>query len=152
MRQTMLEIYTPQTAQDFQAYFTCRWQLLRAPWDQPVGSEKDEFEDVASHLAAKIDNRIVGVGRIHKTGQNCAQIRYMAVENPYQHRGIGTAILERLEQQARDWQCSQIVLNARESATGFYRNHGYTTTRKTHMLFGCIQHWQMTKNILVCSD
>ena len=61
-----MQIVNPQTLQDWQLYYDLRWRLLRAPWQQPKGSEKDEWEQNGYHVMAKSDDgEIVGVGRIH---------------------------------------------------------------------------------------
>ena len=54
--------------------------MLRQPWQQPLGSEKDELESQSYHRVILDDmDNIVGVGRLHKYKQNSAQIRYMAI-------------------------------------------------------------------------
>ncbi|MEJ2362384.1 MAG: thioesterase, partial [Gammaproteobacteria bacterium] len=35
---------SPQTKQEWQAYFDLRWRILRAPWQQARGSERDDLE------------------------------------------------------------------------------------------------------------
>jgi hypothetical protein len=39
------------------------------------------------------------------------------------------------------------MLDARESALGFYRKHGYTTQGNGHVLFDRIPHVQMIKRL-----
>ena len=37
-----------QSSQDeWDAYFRLRWECLREPWGQPLGSERDELEEQA---------------------------------------------------------------------------------------------------------
>ena len=33
----MFQVTAPQSSEDWQAYYKLRWQVLRAPWDQPRG-------------------------------------------------------------------------------------------------------------------
>jgi hypothetical protein len=49
---------------EFSQYYRVRWQTLRAPWGETEGSEKDERENETYHLAAFINNQVVGVARI----------------------------------------------------------------------------------------
>lgn len=36
-------IKSPQTRDEFFAYYDLRWQILLAPWNQPKGSEQDDL-------------------------------------------------------------------------------------------------------------
>lgn len=141
-------IKQPETEKEFEAYYDLRWRVLREPWQQPKGSEKDELEDTSFHVMAcnKNDN-VIGVGRLHFNNKTEAQIRYMAVAPEYVNQGIGSAILEALEKYAKENNGETIVLHARENAVGFYRKEGYELFEKSHLLFGFIQHFRMKKKL-----
>ncbi len=126
-------------------YFELRWRVLRAPWGEAQGTERDAIEDECFHLVACDQQRVVGVGRLQYNSPTQAQIRYLAVAPEYEGRGIGRRIVEALEHQARLVASTEIVLDAREPAVGFYRRLGYTVTEKSYLLFGSIQHWRMRK-------
>jgi len=143
-----MKILQPVNSNDMNAYFHFRWKLLRAPWDQPIGSEKDEFEESAFHIMATDDQDIiVGVGRIHPTDTTTAQIRYMAVSPESRNQGVGSMIINALEYQARSENISKLVLNARDSAVGFYQQHNYQSTGKANTLYNRIPHTQMQKEL-----
>jgi predicted GNAT family N-acyltransferase len=144
----MIQITTPQTPKDFASYYDLRWRVLRGPWDQPRGSERDDQEAEAVHVMARDEaGRIVGVGRGHFNTPTEAQIRYMAVEEDLRSGGIGGLILAELELRLRERGAETIVLNAREQAVPFYQRHGYTITGPTHALFGVIPHFKMAKRL-----
>ena len=104
-----IEIAAPDTPEAFEAYYAFRWRLLRAPWDQPVGSERDELDATAQHLLARNEaGEIIGVGRVHFPAADQAQIRYMATSESYRGLGIGSAILAALEKIAFDQGVSRI--------------------------------------------
>jgi len=44
-----MRIIEPSTPSDFEMYYRLRWEVLRKPWNQPVGSEKDSMEDQSIH-------------------------------------------------------------------------------------------------------
>jgi GNAT superfamily N-acetyltransferase len=134
---------------EFSQYFRVRWQTLRAPWGEPEGSEKDERENETYHLAAFINNQVVGVARIQKNSPTEAQIRYMGVLEEYQGHGIGRLLVERLEEEARRKGFSRIILNARENAVAFYIVLGYEVVEESYLLFDSIQHYQMRKLIQI---
>lgn len=71
----------------------------------------------------------------------------MAVASGQQRRGIGSLMLNALEQKAASLGAARIVLDARETALGFYRKRGYSVDGPGHMLFNCISHVRMHKNL-----
>jgi len=139
-------IKSPQTDIEFQQYYELRWRILRAPWQQPRGSERDEYETMAIHAIATDNSKnVIGVARLHQTDNTSAQIRYMAVDDDLQKSGVGKALLHYLEEQARALGVRQINLNARENCVGFYIKQGYHITGPGPVLFGEIKHQTMQK-------
>ena len=148
MNDWAFDIRRPESESDWQAYYQCRWELLRKPLEQPPGSEKDEHEENAFHvMAVDKDNHVFGVGRVHFNNDTEAQVRYMAVKDEWTQKGIGSLILTQLEQYARDNGAKKIMLYARENAIDFYLKRGYFSQGPAHNLFGQIPHLHMTKTI-----
>ncbi|RPI71744.1 MAG: N-acetyltransferase [Ignavibacteriales bacterium] len=144
-----MHITEPATVKDFELYYDLRWRILRKPWNQPRGSEKDELEDESIHVMVFNEDRIpVGVGRAHFNSDEEAQIRYMAVEENWQGKGIGKMILSYLEKKIKNKGARYIVLNARNNAIKFYESHDYKIEKEAHTLFGTIPHFKMKKEIL----
>lgn len=143
------QIRAPQNINEWRDYYALRWQILRAPHDQPPGSEQDELENGASHLAAFDEaNSIVAVGRLHQTTQpGVGQIRYMAVTTDHQRQGIGMQLLQQLEQIALRHQMTTIILNARESVVPFYQRADYLIQGEGPLMFGQIRHRVMQKQL-----
>ncbi|MCL6494000.1 MAG: GNAT family N-acetyltransferase [Ignavibacterium sp.] len=140
-------IRSPQTRDEFFRYYDLRWRILRAPWNQPKGSEQDKLEGQAIHIIAIDGDKIVGCGRAHFNTEDEAQIRYMAVENEWQGKGIGKLILDELERRVLEKGAKKIVLHARENVVRFYEKNGYNIIKESHTLFGEIKHFLMTKNL-----
>ena len=138
----------PFSDQEFDAYYQCRWEVLRKPWNQPKGSEKDEFEDEAYHLMAVNEkNQVCGIARMNIINDNTAQIRYMGVSSSYNGKGIGASLLHYLENLAKAKGIAKIMLQSREIAVQFYKKSGFEVVRKSHLLWGEIQHFEMEKSI-----
>ena len=143
----------PENKADFKRYYQFRWQTLRAPWQQAQGSEQDELEGQSIHRFIENNaGEIVAVGRLHKTSQYHAQIRYMAVAEEQQGLGLGKKIIQVLEAEAIKHGVTEIQLNARENALAFYRKLGYQQVEKSHLLYGEIQHYLMTKPLQTGAD
>lgn len=147
------QIRAPQGPDELACYYACRWRLLRAPWNQPVGSERDAYEDQAVHrMACDPCGRVVAVARLHWPGPKRGQIRYMAVEPGCRGQGLGRRLLLSLEQEARALGLDRIELNARESAVGFYARQGYLVVGEAPTLFGLIRHARMSKALALTDD
>ncbi|MDH5600369.1 MAG: GNAT family N-acetyltransferase [Gammaproteobacteria bacterium] len=143
----MYKITTPVSVSDFESYYQLRWELLRKPWNQISGSEKDDLEEKSFHRMAVSNDTVIAIGRLHFLDIDTAQIRYMAVEEAFKKQGIGKAIYFSLEKEAYQNGIKLITLNAREKAVGFYEKLGFTLIKKTHLLFNEIQHYEMHKHL-----
>jgi len=144
-----MQIISPVTASDFQKYYQLRYEVLRAPWGQPPGSERAPDDDTATHaLMLNSNQEAVGVCRLHLQTSTEAQIRFMAINPNYQGRGLGRQLLLYAEEKARRVGAAFITLQAREIAVPFYESCGYVITEKTHLLFGEIQHYKMRKDLI----
>ena len=120
-----------------------RWSVLRKPWNQPKGSEQDDLEEKANSIIALLDNQVVGTARLQRNSEEIGQIRYMAVDLMFQRKGIGKKIILYLHQMAKKMGLKKLILDAREPSLDFYKKLGYKIVRKSYVLFGEIQHWQM---------
>lgn len=144
----LFQVIEPTTPQDWEAYFNLRYQILRAPWQQPRGSERDNKEDQSLHALAVSDSGLyLGCGRSEKLDLQTIQIRYMAVSEAARGWGVGQQILHFLENRALLEGIQKVVLHARENALAFYLKQGYETIEKSHILFNEIQHYLMKKNL-----
>ena len=149
MPQTNLSPRPPSSPEEWDAYFDLRWRLLRSPWGQPRGSERDSLEEAAIHLLLTDDTgRALACGRLHLNSPTEAQVRYMAVDDSVQGQGYGSAILSELEAEAKRFGASRIVLNARDNAIRFYEKYGYAVVQEADTLFGPVRHVRMEKPIV----
>ena len=141
-------IRSPHTDAEWAAYFYLRYQILRAPWGQPEGSEQTADEAQQLHFAFfNEQNNVMGVGRLDQINAQTAQIRFMAVDAPQQSMGIGKSLIHYMETEAKQKGIQQIILHAREVALPFYQKLGYQLDGPSHLLFGEIQHFLMHKLI-----
>src|SRR5690242_9130916 len=92
---------SPRSPGDWEKYYDLRWRVLRAPWNQPRGSEKDELEEQSEHLMILGPGaEALAIGRLHFNSAGEAQVRFMAVTPEARGRGFGGVILAELEQRA----------------------------------------------------
>ena len=146
-----MEVTTPRTADEFERYFELRWQVLRDPFNQPRGSERDELDLPGSgteHAVIFADSgEAVAAGRIQLNTPDEAQIRYMAVAESRRGEGLGRLIVRRLEEIARSRGATYAVLNARDEAVGFYRSLGYEVVGVGPTIFKTITHSRMSRTL-----
>jgi len=129
-------------------YYEFRWRILRGPWDQPRGSERDELDSVATHITVRNDaGDLIGIGRLHFNSGEEAQIRYMATDQSCRKRGVGRRIVRELEGIAQSSGAKTIVLNARLNALEFYERLGFSVVGKGPTAFGVIEHAVMEKKL-----
>lgn len=139
---------SPSNALEFEQYYVLRWEILRQPWGQPLGSERDTKEHECIHRMIIDDNyQMVAVGRLEQSSQFNGQIRFMAVRESAQGQGFGQQIMTALECEAKKLGITEITLNARENAEAFYQRLGYSSIALSHKLYGEIQHILMKKDL-----
>ena len=136
---------SPSSSEEFKEYDLFRWEILRKPLGKSIKSLKDEYEDSSYHLIGVINNKIIACGRLHFNSDNEAQIRYMAIDENFQRKGIGVKIIELLEAEAKKKQINKIVLNARNHVIEFYAKSGYKAVRKYEGSDTGIPHTTMEK-------
>lgn len=115
----------PNSEKEFDEYFTFRWELLRKPLGLERGSEQDELEHSAFHLAAFKNENIIAVGRLQIEQDNTARIRYMAVDSAFRKQGVGSSMLNELEKFAITNHIESCWLYARKTAASFYIKNDY---------------------------
>ncbi|MDO1450408.1 GNAT family N-acetyltransferase [Rhodocytophaga aerolata] len=142
-------VTSPQSKQDFDRYYQLRWEILRKPWGQPKGSEVTTEEDSCIHAMVLADSgEILGVARLQFNSPQTAQVRFVAVAQQAQGKGVGKLLMEYLEKVAKEKGATEVVLDARENAVPFYKKINYQVTEKTYLLFNEIQHYRMVKKLL----
>lgn len=141
-------IAEPQTQKEFEAYYLLRYETLRKPWGQPIGSEKDEQENESIHLMACDDDKnVLGICRLQFNSSVEAQLRYMGVKENTQGLGIGKKLIEYAERTAKEKGAQKLILQSRESAVGFYEKCGFKIVEKSYLMWNEIQHYLMEKEL-----
>ena len=100
-------------------------------------------------MANNNKGKIIGVGRLHFVNIKESQIRYMAVDKNFRKKGVGNAIVHKLEIHSINNYRNKIILNARENAVIFYSKLGYVNLGKIDVGID-IKHFQMKKNLKNC--
>ena len=120
------EIRSPTSEEEWERYDNFRWEVLRKPLKMSHIPLKDNLEEASIHLmGVTSEGKILACGRLHLNTSKEAQIRYMGVSEDLRRSGIGSKMIEKLEEEAINQGANQIMLNARENAVAFYKSLGY---------------------------
>jgi len=143
-----MKIIEPSTPDEFEKYYALRYEILRKPWGQPPTSTQDEWENISVHVLMLDKNEeAIAAGRLQMNNPEEGQIRSMAVRTDLQGKGLGSQVIDYIEQKAKEKKIKKIVLDARENAVRFYKRHGYKITADSYLLFGTIPHFRMEKKL-----
>jgi predicted GNAT family N-acyltransferase len=128
---------------DRNALRAVRWKVFVEEQQVPEDEEWDEHDHRCRHvLAAAMDGTPIGTGRLVPDGH----IGRMAVLKNWRGGGVGSALMHRLLQLAREARHEVIRLHAQTHAIGFYEKHGFVAEGEEFMEAG-IPHFVMTKSL-----
>lgn len=74
-------------------------------------------------VAETSDGEVIGCGALHVMWQDLAEVRTLAVTEPWLRKGVGHAILERIETDAAELGLSRLFCLTFE--TEFFERHGF---------------------------
>lgn len=143
-----IKIIHPFTEEEWSAYYQLRYEILRKPWNQPENTTRDETENESIHwLMMDEHSTPIATGRLQINSPTEGQIRSMAVQTDKQNAGLGTLMIQAIEEEAICMNLSEIILDARKEAVPFYIKNGYVVIKDSYLLFNSIQHYQMSKKL-----
>lgn len=109
----------------------------------PASLEWDGLDEGCVHVIAYDgDENAIGTARLQEDGT----IGRMAVLKEWRNKGIGSALLQRLMQIARERGQEEITLGAQLQAMNFYKEHGFVAEGATFMDAN-IPHRLMRRNL-----
>ena len=120
-------IKSPKTREEFKAYYALRYKVLREPWGHPKGTEKDDYEPISEHFMV-VDEQtgeLLGVVKLDEKAPGVGNISHLAVDSAHQHKGIGTLLVETVENRARERGFKVLGAMSRVTATAYFERHGY---------------------------
>jgi predicted GNAT family N-acyltransferase len=119
----------------------------------PEGIERDAEDAKAYHVLAMLKGHAIGTGRLVMLPQPppdesgiWAQIGRMAVLQANRKGGVGSLLLQALEQEARKRKVAGVLLHAQLIALEFYKKHDYQPVGAVFEEAG-MPHLQMQKKL-----
>lgn len=144
----MYKVKIASTQEEFERIFKLRVKILRKPWNQPAETATDSLENKSINAYIEDENKnVVACARLQENESKIGQIRFMAVDDSQQGKGLGKLIVKALEEEGKKLHLKTIELQARENAVEFYKSCGYSIREKSFLLWGIIQHYLMEKSL-----
>lgn len=145
----MIVIKTPKTKEEFKEYYHLRYQVLREPWGQPKGTEKDDYEPISEHFMAVDDTKgeIVGVVKLFERAPGVGNFSHLAIAKNHQHQGIGRLLVKTVEEAARRHGYKTLGIQTRVTSTAFLEKQGYQIAGLPALHFGTVQMVWMEKKL-----
>jgi predicted GNAT family N-acyltransferase len=110
----------------------------------PADMEYDTADPVSLHVLARgPDSSPIGTGRLLPDGH----VGRLAVLPEWRGKGVGTALLSRLTEAARQRGMTELALNAQTTAIGFYERFGFASLGEVFIEAG-IPHVAMVRTNL----
>ncbi|MEG0329678.1 MAG: GNAT family N-acetyltransferase [Longicatena sp.] len=102
--------------------------------EQGFRNEFDDVDRIAEHVCIYVDSVLAGCGRCFAQGvKDVYVIGRIAVLKEFRNSGIGTLIVEKLEEIAQENKAKVISLDAQCQAIHFYEKKGYVIYGEEHM-------------------
>lgn len=139
----------PFSDAEWAAVWDLRHAVLRAPWNQPRGTERDPQDDSPSaiHAAVFEGPRCVGCA-LAECDTGVWKVHFVAVDTSIQGKGIGKTVMTTLEQAIRDTHTTnRVELFGRFNAVPFYERLGYVVTGPGPTKFETVHHKLMAKQL-----
>ncbi len=143
----MFEINLATNQIEINKIINLRYDVLRKPWNKTIESATDGNELDFVNAYIKDGEELIACARLQFNTVSVAQIRFMAVSQLHQGKGLGKQLIFALEKIALQHNILQIELQARQNAVNFYLNCGYTVKEKSFLMWDTIQHYLMVKTI-----
>lgn len=140
-----MEVRSPQTEKEWEAYYDLRYRILREPLGQPRGSERNDGDATGVHLALYDGETLRAIARLDQAEPKISQTRFVAVDTSTRGKGYGRIIMEAAEQKSQEMGNEKMILHARDYALDFYLKIGYTNIEKSYKLYDVLQHYLMEK-------
>lgn len=145
----MIVIKIPKNMEEFKAYYLLRYQVLREPWGQPKGTEKDDYEPISKHFMAIDDetNNVVGAVKYFEKEPGVGWFSHLAVAEKCQRQGIGKLLVKTVEDAVRDDGYEILGVMSRLTSTEYFKKFGYQIKGLPLHYFGTTQVVWMEKKI-----
>ena len=130
----------------YESEIDLRDRLLRAPLGLTFTAEDLDAEASQLHFGMVQDGELVACAVVVPLPEGVGKLRQMAVDPPYQRRGVGSRLIREIEGELGMREFVKLELHARKEAVTFYQRLGYAI-EGDEFLEVKIPHRKMTRMI-----
>jgi predicted GNAT family N-acyltransferase len=134
-----------ETQQELEDAYSVRKTVFVDEQNVPLEEEIDAYEDEAEHFVMYHDGSPTAAGRFRLV-DGYGKVERISVLKEARKTGAGRAIMNAIEEYAREKDIQKLKLNAQTHAIPFYTGLGYETVSEEFMDAG-IPHKTMLKNL-----
>ncbi|HEX6999000.1 MAG TPA: GNAT family N-acetyltransferase [Gammaproteobacteria bacterium] len=139
-----LRVRVADYADDHETLRAIRFAVFVDEQHVPPHIEMDERDERCVHVLAYLDAGPVGTGRIDlEAGGKVGRVAVLA---PFRRKGVGQAIMERLQEIAAAAGCERVWCHAQVTAVPFYERLGYRVVGGRFQEAG-IEHARMERTL-----
>lgn len=104
-----------------------------------------DFADFSCHME---ESGVIVAGIVAESVGDTVEVEFLFVEESYRGRGLGKALLERVETAAREQGMRRVLLNTYSfQAPGFYKKMGYHEAWKLDPAFNAVSQSYFVKEL-----
>src|SRR5688500_4701942 len=93
-------VKTASTSEELEKVLALRYNILRKPWNQPASPATDGLDEQSINAFIEDEEgNAIACGRLQENENKAGQIRFMAVDDKYQGKGLGKLIVTYLEKE-----------------------------------------------------
>lgn len=119
-----------------------RDKVLRKPLGLVFFAEQLQKEKDDVHIAAYLDDKLVGCLLLHQSSNTHLKMRQVAVDPDCQKKGVGNQMIVFCHAYGRANNFNVIYCHARDTAKLFYEKNGYEVIGDSFEEVG-LKHWKM---------
>lgn len=120
-----LEVHVADTDAAREDAFAVRETVFVVEQGVDPDIEYDEHDETATHIVAYDGDEPVGAARLREYDPGVGKVERVAVLASHRENGVGTALMDALEDEARELGLESLKLHSQTRAAGFYRSQGY---------------------------
>nr|WP_239558736.1 GNAT family N-acetyltransferase [Peribacillus deserti] len=126
-----------------QQAYSVRKEVFVEEQNVPLEEEIDQYEADSTHFLLFINDKPAGAGRF-RILDGIGKVERICVLSSARQKGAGKAIMDGIEEYAKQQEISKLKLNAQTHAIPFYEKLGYEVSSEEFMDAG-IPHKSMAK-------
>ncbi|WP_436347196.1 GNAT family N-acetyltransferase [Natronorubrum sp. FCH18a] len=121
----MTEVRAVDSADELEDAFAVRRTVFVEEQGVDEELEYDEHEEESIHFVAYDGDDPIGAARLREPETGLGKVERVAVLESRRGEGVGLAVMNALEEEAREEGLESLKLHSQTHAAAFYRNLGY---------------------------